>query len=421
MIKFIHAADIHLDSPLHMVSAYEGAPMEALQNAARRSFENLIEMAIQEPVDFVLLAGDLYDGDWKDYNTGLYLVSQLRKLREAGIPVLMVAGNHDAVSRITKTLRLPEGVTLFPSGKAATVLLEDCGVAVHGRSFSTSVMTQNLARGYPEAVDGCYNVGLLHTALNGREGHASYAPCSLDDLRQKAYQYWALGHAHGYETVLKDPLVIFSGNTQGRHIRECGPKGCVMVHVNDRGDSQIDFRHLDVVRWDRIEIDASDIDNPYGVVDRAMEMMEGAVFQSAGRPLITRIEIRGASPVHAALAGDVEHWTGEIRSAAIDAFQEEACIEKVKIMTSDPITSRVRDQREGPVGELIECLKDLESDPEALLSLGQSLEDLHNRMPRELREGDDALNPHDPEWMAEMVRQVRPMLLRRLLKKGVGA
>ena len=94
MLKFLHAADIHLDSPLHGLERYEGAPVEELRSATRRAFDNLIELAIAEDVSFVLLAGDLYDGDWKDYNTGLYFVGQMRKLKEAGIRVFIVSGNN---------------------------------------------------------------------------------------------------------------------------------------------------------------------------------------------------------------------------------------------------------------------------------------------------------------------------------------
>ena len=113
MFKFLHAADIHLDSPLHKLDHYEGAPVEEIRQATRRAFENLINLAIVEKVAFVLLTGDLYDGDWKDYNTGLYFASQMSKLREAGIPVYIIAGNHDAASKITKTLKLPEGIKIF--------------------------------------------------------------------------------------------------------------------------------------------------------------------------------------------------------------------------------------------------------------------------------------------------------------------
>ena len=135
MWKFIHAADIHLDSPLHGLERYEGAPVQEIRNATRRAFDNLIELAVVEDVAFILLSGDLYDGDWKDYNTGLYFVERMGRLREAGIRVFMVAGNHDAASQISKHLRLPDNVTLFSTKNPEQVILDDLNVALYGPGF----------------------------------------------------------------------------------------------------------------------------------------------------------------------------------------------------------------------------------------------------------------------------------------------
>ena len=421
MIKFIHAADIHLDSPLHKLEAYEGIPVEEMRHATRRAFENLINLAIEEEVDFVLIAGDLYDSDWKDYNTGLYLVSQLTKLREAEIPVFIIAGNHDALSKITKTLRLPEGVTMFPSNKATTAVIEDLGIAIHGRSFSSAVMKKNLAQNYPSKMRGYFNIGLLHTSLNGREGHETYAPCSLDDLLNKGYDYWALGHAHKREIAHKqEPVIAFSGNTQGRHIRETGPKGCFIVKINDAGKVRLDFRSLDVVRWEKLEVDASKAEDGYMVVDMVIEQLETLAEKSDDLPLIVRVKIHGNSPAHEELAGDVERWINEIRSAAIDSTHGSACIEKVMILTSYPSQEGHPSFKEGPIGELNQYLDSLESSPKQLLNLGSLLDDLMKKMPAELRQSGENLNPRDPNWIAGIIKQIRPMLMQRLLGKGTS-
>jgi DNA repair exonuclease SbcCD nuclease subunit len=309
---------------------------------------------------------------------------------------------------------------MFPSNKATTVELESLGVAIHGRSFSSAVMTKNLAEKYPSPVPGCFNIGVLHTSINGREGHEPYAPCSLDDLRGKDYNYWALGHVHQLEVVLEDPLVVFSGNTQGRHIRECGPKGCVLVSVDDSGRAAMNFKPLDVVRWVKIEIDASTADGGYAVVDMVNESLGRLLEENESLPLIARVEIQGSSPAHAELAGDVERWVNELRSAAVDTAGGDACIEKVKIKTSYPPDTGISKSKEGPIGELNHFLDSLESDSDQLVSLGQTLEDLVKKMPRELREGGDIVKLEDPVWVAEMIKQVRPMLIQRLLRKGAS-
>ncbi|WP_419619235.1 metallophosphoesterase family protein, partial [Thiolapillus sp.] len=149
-MKFIHAADIHLDSALHGLERYEGAPVDEIRSATRRAFDNLIELAIEEEVAFILLAGDLYDGDWKDYNTGLYFMQHMARLCDAGIRVFIVAGNHDAASQITKHLRLPDNVTLFSTKHPETVVLEDLNVAIIGQGFATRAVTDDLSQAYPQ-------------------------------------------------------------------------------------------------------------------------------------------------------------------------------------------------------------------------------------------------------------------------------
>lgn len=175
-MKFIHAADIHLDSPLVGLQFYEGAPVEEVRGATRRALENLVELAAAEKVDFVLLAGDLYDGDWKDYNTGLFLSHQMSRLREEGIRVFIISGNHDAASQITKHLRMPDNVKTLSVRHPETDRIEKLGLAIHGQGYAVRAVTDDLAGGYPLASPHHFNIGLLHTSLDGREGHESYAP-----------------------------------------------------------------------------------------------------------------------------------------------------------------------------------------------------------------------------------------------------
>src|SRR5262245_9229760 len=199
MFKFIHAADIHLDSPLRGLEHYDGAPVARIRGASRQALVNLVDLAIAEQVAFVLFVGDLYDGEWRDYNTGLFFAAQMTKLREVNIRVGLIAGNHDAASQVTHYLRLPDNVTMFSVHHPQTVHLETCDVALHGQGFEKRAVTVDLSTSYPQPDPYLFNIGLLHTSLNGREGHESYAPCSIEGLRSKGYDYWALGHVHKRE------------------------------------------------------------------------------------------------------------------------------------------------------------------------------------------------------------------------------
>ena len=421
MFSFLHAADIHLDSPLHKLDYYEGAPIEALRQATRRAFENLVELAITESVSFVLIAGDLYDGDWKDYNTGLYFISQMSKLKEANIPVYIVAGNHDAASKITKTLRLPDNVTLFPEDQPATFRINALNVAIHGQSFATPTVKKDLSLQYPPPLPGCFNIGLLHTCATGREGHEPYAPCNIQGLQLKGYDYWALGHVHQYEILLDDPPILFSGNIQGRHIRETGPKGCAFVTVDDDERVSIEFKALDVIRWVKITADVSEIETGYEIIDLLGDHLEKAMEQNQDLPLIARVEIYGSSKAHDELAGNPERWTNEVRSAEIDISGGRIWIEKVIIRTnSSPDIQSLRTAT-GPIPELLGYIDEIRSDPEHLRVLGKALDELKKKLPREFKESAEGINLDDPEWMGRMLDQVRPMLLHRLLKKGDSA
>ena len=292
MFRFLHAADTHIDSPLDGLEAYDGAPLEALRGATRAAFENLVLLALDEKVDFLLLAGDIYDGDWKDFSTGLYFSRQMARLRAAGIPVYLVAGNHDAASVLTRRLSLPDNVHVFSTRTAESRDVPGLPVAIHGRGFPQRAVPENLVPDYPAALPGRFNIGLLHTSLTGAPGHDDYAPCSLADLAGKGYQYWALGHVHLPQVVSRAPWVVYPGNTQGRHIRETGPRGCRLVTVGDDLEVlEAEFRALDVARWARLELDISAEPSLADVHARLGAALADAAAAAEGRLLAARVEI----------------------------------------------------------------------------------------------------------------------------------
>lgn len=303
-MKFLHAADLHLDSPLRGLERYEGAPVDEIRGASRRALENLVDLAIKEDVAFVLLAGDLYDGDWKDYNTGLFFTRQVARLQEAGMGAYVVAGNHDAASQLTKALRPPKNVHIFSTRKPETVVIEEHGVAVHGQGYATRSVTEDLVRDYPLANPDLFNIGLLHTSLDGRPGHEPYAPCSIDSLRSRGYQYWALGHVHKREVVSADPWIVFPGNIQGRHARETGPKGCSLVVVEEGRVTRVEHRTLDVVRWMECYVDLDDVINLDEVYDRVGHALADALVEAEDRLLAVRLRLSGSCPVHGRLRAE---------------------------------------------------------------------------------------------------------------------
>lgn len=255
-IKFIHAADLHLDSTLHTIEVQDEDTKNRIERATRTAFDNLVEKAIEEEVDFVLVVGDILDISAKDYSTFQYLARKVNMLSQAGIDVYATLGNHDAGKYAVDLFKKISGLHVIGFNKPRTIVKENAGVAIHGYSFVKRWVSENVVVNYPEARKDLFNIGMLHTSLTGRAGHDVYAPCSVDDLKRMGYQYWALGHVHGYEQVNDEPAVVFPGCIQGRHINETGPKGCVLVTV-DNNQLNIDFIELDDVRWEVVHVDGS--------------------------------------------------------------------------------------------------------------------------------------------------------------------
>ena len=408
-MRFIHAADIHLDSALHGLERYEGAPVEEIRSATRRAFDNLIEMAIDEEVAFVLLVGDLYDGDWKDYNTGLYFVERMGRLREAGIRVFIVAGNHDAASQITKHLRLPENVTLFSTKNPEKVILDDLNVAVYGQGFATRAVTDDLSQAYPQGDPQFFNIGLLHTCLDGKPGHEPYAPCSVDGLRSKGYQYWALGHVHHREEVSQDPWIVFPGNIQGRHIRETGPKGCTLVTVESGDIVEVEHRDLDVMRWSLCELDVSGSDTVDDIYEQVREGLQSALDSAEGRPAAVRLALQGTCSAHATLHADRERWIQEYRALATGLGGAGIWLEKVSIKTKPSVSVDEVLERDDALSGLLRAIRDMELDASALDELADEISTLRQKLPAELLGGDEPYDPTNPDALNEP-----PRVLRRL-------
>ncbi len=417
MPTFLHAADVHLDSPLRGLETYEGAPTDALREATRRAFENLVDLAIEREVAFLVLAGDLYDGDWKDYRTGLFFNAQMSRLRAASIPVYAVAGNHDAASQITKHLRVHDNVHFFATKKAETFVLEDVGAALHGRGYATRAVRKDLSATYPERVPGLLNVGILHTSVDGREGHEPYAPCSVAGLRSRGYEYWALGHVHAREELSRDPWILFPGNLQGRHAKETGPKGATLVEYS--GDEVVGVEEvvLDVFRWARLTVDAGDAKSPNDVLETARELVTRAL-EEAERPLAVRIEIVGASLAHAELVQDPERWRHELRSLATDCG--EAWIEKVKIRTTSRTDREALRARDDAIGSLVRVLDDLDADPDAAASFSKELDDLRKKLPPRALEGSTVPPSGDAQALHEALLEAKELLLARLIEGGAA-
>jgi DNA repair protein SbcD/Mre11 len=412
-MRFIHCADLHLDSPLHGLSRYEGAPAAEMREATRRAFVNVIDLTLEREADFLLIAGDVFDGDWQDFNTGLFFADQLRRLADANISVFIVRGNHDALSKISKSIALPRNTQVFKTSKATTLIDERLGIAIHGQSFASAAVSDDLAAGYPAVHKDLFNIGLLHTALAGREGHEPYAPTTAERLSDKGYQYWALGHVHSREIVSQNPWIVFPGNTQGRHARELGPKGCTIVEASpDDGVSSVEFLETDVARWLHLPIDLTDMANEDDLQEAVQQTVRAAVTKASDRLLALRISVSGRTALHARIMSDGELFRANARSWINEASNGTAWLEKIAIRVSAPLDLVALAGRDDPIGWLLRKLDALAADPAELTRLAEmALSDLEGKLPMELREGDPLLRASSQELRVEALAAARERLL----------
>jgi DNA repair exonuclease SbcCD nuclease subunit len=350
---FLHAADLHLDSPLRGLD--RDAPTARIRRATRDALVNLVDFALDRRVAFVLLAGDLYDGDAKDWRTGQFLTQQLARLTREKIEIVAISGNHDADQILTRRLPIPG---MLPSRHATTHRLQGAPVAVHGQSFATRAVTDNLALAYPVRAEGLFNIGLLHTAC-GQGGHENYAPCDLADLERLEYEYWALGHVHMRQILCEKPWVVFPGNLQGRHVKEEGPKGASLVTVRGlRVAATPEPVAFDVIRWQRLDVDLTGAPTLQAAQDRTRFALDEAALLADGRMLIVRITLVGECAVHADLARSPEKTREEMRAAALDvAAPDQLWIEDVRIATRPALDLAAMRAQPGPVGALIHALE----------------------------------------------------------------
>lgn len=430
-MKFLHAADVHLDSPLRGLRNKSAAPIESIRTASRRALENLVCLATSEKVDFVVIAGDLFDGDRDNYDTSHFFVKQAAKLREAGIPLLLIRGNHDAQSKMTRDLIWPANVKEFGSSEAETITGESLGIhaplALHGWSFATASEQRNLAADYPRPIKGLFNLGILHTSLTGAEGHDKYAPCTLDDLAARGYDYWALGHIHQRDWLPRNlengrAPVVFPGNLQGRHIKETGAKGCYLVEADVNGVKKQTFRALDVFRWEMLTVDASPCPTPEDFYEQCAKQIQAAHRAADNRTLALRVTCVGDGANFDRLAMKPGKVEAELFNLLSQSYDDQIWLENLRFEAA-PQAIHPKEELSDAVTEYLrrELVELASGDSKA--DYAGVIEELLRKLPDELVdslgvEGDDVTQS---KWWREIVGEAETLMWARLRQSGAEA
>ena len=407
--RFIHAADLHLGSPFQGLAMKDAAIAEMFIEASRKAFSALVDQAVERKVDFFIVAGDVYDGDWKDNKIGLFFNREVARLERAGIPVFLLKGNHDAESVITRTITLPKNVSEFPVARPGTFKLDHLKVALHGQGFAERSATENLSLAYPRPESGWFNIGVLHTSLTGREPHAAYAPCSVEDLRSRGYDYWALGHVHDFEIVAKDPLVVFPGNLQGRSIREQGAKGAVLVTVED-GRVSHERIITDSARFGELVLDVAVEDDVAAILRKIEAALEAIADGMEERPLALRIRLIGQSRVRSEIMARPGDFRDEVQ-AACHRSHADIWLEKLEIrLEPESIGTAVQSDMLG-----LEGLIPTDAFPPELVADAEArIAEIASRLPGGIGAGDLPLG----DDAAALLAEARDLLLSRAARTG---
>ena len=333
--RFVHTADVHLDSPLATLALRDPGLAELIGGATRRAFVAIIDLCLAEEVDALLIAGDLYDGGQTSMKTARFLADQLRRLDQAGVATFIIRGNHDAESRITKELTLPESVKVF-AGRAEAATL-GCGaleVAVHGVSFANKHAPDSLLSKFRPPIAGAVNIGMLHTSLGGSPAHDRYAPCAPAELHGSDFDYWALGHIHQRFVDSGRAMIVMPGNPQGRDINEAGPKSATLVTIGDDRRIAVDERLTSVAEFQRITVDLDGVEDWRPALKRIETALAAERAAVASEHLVARLTLIGATPFAWRLRSGADKLDEEARAIAAEIGR--TWIDKVELECASP-------------------------------------------------------------------------------------
>lgn len=396
--RFLHTADIHLDSPLKSLALRDPQLADLIGTASRTSFKSIVNLCLDEHVDALVIAGDLYDGDQTSMKTARFLVEQVQKLHEAGIRVYIIRGNHDASSKITTELTFPDSVKVFDT-KAESIdfprAASEFPVVIHGLSFREPRAPDGLVRKYRPKVEGAVNIGLMHTSLGGVEGHDVYAPCSLRELAETGFHYWALGHIHKRSVDIGRTTTVMPGIPQGRDINEAGRKSVTLVTVQDDRSIHLEERFTSVAEFARVPVVLNQIADWRDAVVELQRAIQHARNSTDTHHLVSRIELVGATPLAWRLRRDMDLFKAEAEE--IGARIGCCWIDKVENQTRDIITPG---ETPDPLIELRNLIQNrVISSPGYQQSIEEVVESVSKQLPSELR----AIFGRDPESQSKLL------------------
>ncbi|KRT66805.1 MAG: phosphoesterase [Candidatus Dadabacteria bacterium CSP1-2] len=374
LFSFVHCADLHLDSPFEGVHSVAPEIAAVLRDATFKAFNNVIDIAIQRSANFLIVAGDVYDGADRSLRAQLQFRDALRRAVDSEMQCFVTYGNHDPLSGWEAGLKVPIGVHYFSGDKVERIAAKrgsEVLAYIYGISYPIPQVKENLASRFRSEPSDPFSIGVLHCNVGGDPNHDNYAPCTIDDLVVCGMNYWALGHIHSRKVLREsDPCVIYPGNTQGRSVRELGERGCYLVRVYPGGHIIPEFISTDLVRWFVEEVDIAELSAIEELLQKLEATREEVRSQAKTHGAVLRLRLTGRGDLHAKLRnvnpdGDLAKPLRESEVARDDFVW----VESVQDMTRPAIDVDQRRKVQDFVGDFLRAAENLrmENDTRAAL------------------------------------------------------
>jgi exonuclease SbcD len=414
--RFLHAADLHLDSPFKGLTNLPPIIRDYIRESTFLALKRMVLVAKQEQVDFVVISGDVYDLSDRSLRAQLRFQQAMLSLSEAGIHVYLIHGNHDSEDGSRARLNWPPHVHVFSSDEVGTVpYVTSDGLTIatiSGISYGRASVTDNLVPRFPTPTPGVYSIALLHTNVDGDASHDNYAPCTKEQLIRTGYQYWALGHIHGRRVLHQDtPFIVYPGNIQGRSVKETGAKGCYVVDVSEIGETKLSFHSTEAVRWEQRSLSIHQLQDEQDLKDMLDQFINKLQSELPGLPAVVRLTLTGRGPLHRLLqqGTQLEELIHELREEqsrlAADGGQADnfIWIESCRIATGAEIPFDQLLEQESFIGDMLRLSESILNDELLLRQLCQeALEPLLGNM-----KANKWLQELDLEQMQQWIRSAR--------------
>jgi DNA repair exonuclease SbcCD nuclease subunit len=373
--RFIHTADLHLDSPFRGLAETSPGLRDTLQSATLGALNRVVDHTINSKADFLIIAGDLYDSKDRSLRALVSFRKQMERLAERRIPVFIVHGNHDPLNGWGSGFQLPPNVVTF-GGHADTepFIRRGRDVAhITGVSYMRERVTDNLSLSFKVPDAAAYSIAVLHANVGHQSGHAEYAPATVGDLSAGGFNYWALGHVHTRSVLSAEPaMIVYPGNTQGRNARETGARGCFQVDVDMNGRAELEFVETSIARWVHLELSIRE----YSTMDQLVDGMLDKARESASAfegPTVVRCTLRGNGVLHRDLQRD------EMSEELSELLQTVVAAETVRITTGPELDFESVSRTETMVSDFLKLADRALEDPDLRQRLTDSLVPLFRR------------------------------------------